>query len=82
VSRARAVARTEVRHVIIRACRDCGHARQADVPCAGCGLAEQPERRDLGVQAARYRNPLRQAWWLAVRAPLAARRARAASRPR
>lgn len=75
---ARAVTSVTVTHTIVRACTTCGHPRQAAAPCAGCGNPDPPVVHDLGVQAARYRNPLRQAWWRYIGAPAAARRARTA----
>lgn len=35
---------------------------------------------DLGIVAAHYRNPVRAAWWLLIRRPLANRRIRRANR--
>lgn len=72
----RAVTSVTVSHVIVRACAACGHPRQAGTPCAGCGNPDPPVVHELGQQAARYRNPFRQAWWRYAGAPAAARRAR------
>jgi hypothetical protein len=70
--------RAEFRPVIIRAC-PCGHPREQGSPCAGCGNPEPPVTADLGLQAAVYRNPLRQAWWDAIGSRMAKRRARKAN---
>lgn len=77
--RARTVTRVEVANMIVRGCVDCGHARQLDAPCGGCGLADPPVVHDLGVQSATYRNPARRLWWHLIRKPAAIRRARAAN---
>jgi len=74
------VASAEIRHIIVRACTECGAARQAGVACDGCGNALAPETTDLGVVSATYRNPIRNAWWHLVRRPLAQRRIQRANR--
>lgn len=76
---ARGVTRATVAAVIVRACAQCGGKREIGEPCAGCGLADPPVTRDLGVQSAYYRNPFRQLAWLAVGQRIAAHRARQAN---
>lgn len=77
---ARAWAKVEVSHVIVRACTRCGHPRETGVPCAGCGNPEPPVVHDLGVQAYTHRNPLKRLAWRLAGQHLAARRARVAAR--
>lgn len=74
-----AVASAEVRHVIVRACADCGASRQIDTACAGCGNPDPPAVDDLGIVTAVYRDPVRRAVWRLVRKPLANRRIRRAN---
>ena len=73
-------ASAEVRHVIVRACTQCGGRREANAPCAQCGNATLPEVSDLGVVIAIYRNPVRRLAWRLVGQPLAERRIRRANR--
>lgn len=74
-ARARAVTSATISHLIIRACRSCGHPRQLDTPCQGCGLTDPPQTYDLGVQAATYRNPILRAAWTLFGSRAATRRA-------
>lgn len=74
-----AVSSAEVRHVIVRACTECGASRTLDTACAGCGNSTPPAVDDLGIVTAVYRNPVRQAIWRLVRKPLADRRIRRAN---
>lgn len=79
VSTTDAVSSAEVRHVIVRACTECGAARQLDTACAGCGNDVPPVVHDLGIVTAVYRNPVRRAVWRLVRKPLADHRIRRAN---
>ena len=78
-STADAVASAEVRHVIVRACTECGATRQLDTACASCGNSVPPVVDDLGIVTAIYRNPVRRAVWRLVRKPLADYRIRRAN---
>lgn len=78
--RATMVSAGEVSHVIVRACADCRSPRRIGEPCGGCGNPNPPEVTHLGVVAATYRNPLRQAWWTLAGRHLADRRIRRANR--
>lgn len=78
VSTAKTVSASEVSHVIIRACTNCQSQRTIGKPCGTCGNPTPPEVTKLGVVSAGYRNPVKNAWWRCVRAPLANRRIRRA----
>lgn len=79
-SNTEAVASAEVRHVIVRACTECGGKREIDAPCATCGNGTPPQVDDLGIVTAIYRNPFRRIVWQLLRKPLADRRIRRANR--
>lgn len=77
---AKATESITLRSVIVRACVLCGGKRQLGKSCAGCGNPEPAVVHDLGVQAASYKNPVKQLGWITVGQHLAARRARRANR--
>lgn len=71
------------RAVVTRRCDVCitrgvVSPRTIGEPCGTCGNTAPAETADLGPVSAEYRNPIKQAWWNAVRAPLANRRIRKA----
>lgn len=78
--KAQAPSSATLRPVIVRACVKCGGKRQLDTPCADCGNPDAPVVHDLGIQAAYYKNPLKQLWWETVGQRLAARRAAKANK--
>lgn len=59
---------------IVRACRDCGGARQIDTDCTGCGLTDPPEVIDLGVIAAKRADPTENLVWNVIGSRRADRR--------
>lgn len=77
---ARAISSAELVHVIVRACTVCGHTRNQNQPCEGCGNPAPPEVTPLGKVSATYRNPIRRAWWSLVGQPLSKRRIERANR--
>ena len=66
--------------VIIRACAKCGGKREQDKPCATCGNEKSPVVHELGVQAAWYRDPIKNLRWLLSGQHKAAQRAELANR--
>ena len=60
---ARVATSATVSLVVTRACARCGHKREPDRPCEGCGNPEPPTVHDLGVQSRYDADPAKRDWW-------------------
>lgn len=66
--------------IIVRACTDCGGAREMGKPCRGCGNMAPPDVRDLGVIASGQNSRWKRLKWNLLESRAANRRIRRVNR--